>query len=127
MLRVCFSCSSTGGHFRSSRFGVQMADDRVVFIGLFDEVCDKFNISVPSTEGNGNGSRSDASDVRAEAWTVDNGGSYGGSSGGGGGGYSGGGGGGSWRSGAGSTVAGDTLLGWMFGGVACVITLGLMF
>jgi hypothetical protein len=97
----------------------------LVFIGLFDEVCDKFNISVPATDGNGNGSSSDASEVRAEKWTMDNGGSYGGS---GGGGYSGGGGGGgSWRSGARSSVAGDALLGWALGGVACAITLGLMF
>lgn len=107
----------------------RIADSPIVFIGLFDEVCDKFNISVPATGGDGNGSSSDggdASEVRAEAWTVDNGGSYGGS--GGGGGYSGGGGGGgSWRSGAGSSVAGDALLGWALGGVACAITLGLMF
>lgn len=88
-------------------------------------MCDKFNISVPATEGNR--SSSDASEVRAEAWTVDDGGSYGGS---GGGGYSGGGsnlGGGSWRSVAASSVAGDALLGWTFGGVACAIALGLLF
>lgn len=99
----------------------------LVFIGLFDEVCDKFNISVPATGGNGNGSSSggDAGDVRAEKWTMDNSGSYGGSSGGGG--YNGGGGGGSWRSGAASSVAGDGVLGWIFGGVACAITLGIMF
>jgi hypothetical protein len=89
----------------------------MVFMGLFDEVCDKFNISVPATTGE-NGS-SDGSDVRAEKWTMDNGGSYGGGGGGGGGG-------GSWRSGAASSVAVEYLLGWTFGGVACAISLGLL-
>lgn len=90
-----------------------------MFIGLFDEVCDKFNISVPATGGNGS---SDGGEVRAEKWTMDGGGSYGG---GGSGGYGGYGGGGSWRSGAASS---DALLGWTFGRVVvCAITLGLMF
>lgn len=106
------------GSLKPFSFYARRADDRVVFIGLFDEVCDKFNISVPATGGNDS---SDGSDVRAEKWTMDNGGSYG--SGGGGG----GGGGGSWRSGAGSSVAGDALFGWTFGGVACAISLGLLF
>lgn len=89
------------------------ADRRIVFTELFDEVCDKFNISVPATASNGS---SDGGEVRAEKWTMDNGGSYGGS------GY--GGGGGSWRSGAASSEA---LLGWTFGSVMCAITLGIIF
>lgn len=88
-----------------------------MFIGLFDEVCDKFNISVPATGGNGS---SDGGEVRAEKWTMDDSGSYGG----GGGGSNGYGGGGSWRSGAASS---DALLGWTFGSVLCAITLGVMF
>jgi len=94
-----------------------LADDWIVFIGLFDEVCDKFNISVPATGGNGS---SDGGEVRAEKWTMDDSGSYGGGGGGGGNGY---GGGGSWRSGAASS---DALLGWTFGSVACAIALGIM-
>ena len=93
------------------------ADRRIVFTELFDEVCDKFNISVPATAGNGS---SDGGEVRAEKWTMDNGGSYSGN--GGGSGY--GGGGGSWRSGAASSEA---LLGWTFGSVMCAITLGIIF
>jgi hypothetical protein len=84
-------------------------------MGLFDEVCDKFNISVPATTGGNESSDGSTSDVRAEKWTMDNGGSYGG----------GGGGGGSWRSAAGSSVAIESLLGWTFSGVA--ISLGLLF
>ena len=87
-----------------------------MFIGLFDEVCDKFNISVPATGGNGS---SDGREVRAEKWTMDDSGSYGG-----GGGSNGYGGGGSWRSGAASS---DNLLGWTFGSVLCAITLGVMY
>lgn len=87
----------------------------LVFIELFDEVCDKFNISVPATGGN---ESSSGAEVRAEKWTSGNGGSYGGGGGGGGG---------SWRSGAAGSVAADVLLQWMFGGVACAVTLGIMF
>ena len=126
MLRVSLFLIPHVAGFSSIAFWMYVADERIVFIGLFDEVCDKFNISVPATGGNGSSeSSSDASEVRAEKWTMDDGGSYGGS--GGGGGYSGGGSGGSWRSGAGSSVAGDAILGWTFGGVVCAITLGLMF
>ena len=89
-----------------------------MFIGLFDEVCDKFNISVPATGGNGS-SDGDGGEVRAEKWTMGDGGNYGG----GGGGYGGGGGGGSWRSGA---AGRDALLGWAFGGGACAVALGVM-
>lgn len=95
-----------------SCFSMHVADDRVVFIELFDEVCDKFNISVPATGGN---ESSSGAEVRAEKWTSGNGGSYGG------------GGGGSWRSGAAGSVVGDALLQWAFGGVACAVTLGIMF
>ncbi|KAM0701350.1 hypothetical protein Q7P35_011711 [Cladosporium inversicolor] len=68
--------------------------------------------------GDGGNESSSGAEARAEKWTSGNGGSYGGGSGGGGG---------SWRSGATSSVAAEALLQWAFGGVACAITLGIMF
>jgi uncharacterized membrane protein YgcG len=92
------------------------ADSRIAFIKLFDEVCQKFNISVPAPEryGSGNGTN-----VKAEYWSNGNGGSGGYGGGGGGGG-------GSWQHGAASSVTANALLLWIFGSVACAITLNFI-
>jgi len=106
-------------------FILDIADGRIVFTELFDEVCQKFNISVPATQGHGS---SNETHVKAEYWSNDNGGSGGyGGSGSGSGGYGGNGGGGSWQRGAASSVAANALLMWLSGSVACATALKTVF
>lgn len=101
----------------SARLCSSIADSRIVFTKLFDEVCQQFNITVPAAEGY---SSSDIPHETTERWSNN----YGGSGGNGGGNY--GSGGGGWRGGAASNIVTDTLLGWTLGGVACVIALNNM-
>lgn len=90
-----------------------------MFTKLFNDVCQKFNITVPASERNGS---TNASNVTAEYW----GGDYGGGSGGYGGGGGNGGGGGGWNRGAAGTIDAGTRLGWIFGSVAGAFVLNLM-
>lgn len=97
----------------------QEAKDRAVFTTLFDEVCQKFNISVPASADNGT---AHGTNVTAEYWGSGSG-DYGS---GGGGNYGGGGGGGrGWR-GAASSVNVGTQFGWIIGGVTCTIALNAL-
>lgn len=105
----------------STRLCSSVADSRIVFTKLFDEVCQQFNITVPAAEGY---SSSDIPHETTERWSNNYGGSGGNGGGNGGGNY--GSGGGGWRGGAASNIVTDTLLGWTLGGVACVIALNIM-